>query len=126
LEWRTDKSGVFVKTNKGNYQSGKIIFTAGAYIRPLLKDFQHQFTVTRQLLAWMNPKDWEPYKLNNFPCWVIEEPETEGIYYGFPILPIDRFQGPIGLKIGHHRPGEVIDPKDKDVFDGKHEEQHLL
>ncbi|HNP96042.1 MAG TPA: FAD-dependent oxidoreductase, partial [Cyclobacteriaceae bacterium] len=30
--------------------------------------------------------------------------------YGFPILPPERFGGPLGLKLAHHFPGEVSDP----------------
>jgi glycine/D-amino acid oxidase-like deaminating enzyme len=33
-----------------------------------------------------------------------------GAYYGFPILPADKFGEPAGLKLAHHYPGDVTDP----------------
>jgi sarcosine oxidase len=60
--------------------------------------------VTRQALAWMKPKKWEPFALGQFPCWIVDE------YYGFPILPVGTFGGPIGLKVARHHPGELSDP----------------
>jgi glycine/D-amino acid oxidase-like deaminating enzyme len=60
------------------------------------------------MLAWVNPKKADVFSLGNFPCWFIEDPER-GMFYGFPILPSDKFEGPAGLKLAHHAPGQLWD-----------------
>ena len=47
--------------------------------------------------------------MDHFPCWLLED-EQRGIYYGFPILPAGRFNGPVALKVAHHYPGQIADP----------------
>ena len=104
----------------------KLILTAGPHIQSLLPTFIPKLTVTRQLLGWLIPSRWQDFSMNEFPCWVIEEEGVPGIYYGFPILPIEQFSGPIGLKIAYHAPGVVIDPQSVKEYDSAQEAQRLL
>ena len=60
--------------------------------------------VTRQVVAWMKPKQWEPFALGRFPCWIVGE------FYGFAVLPVGAFGGPIGLKVARHHQGDLSDP----------------
>jgi sarcosine oxidase len=41
-------------------------------------------------------------------------------------LPIEGFDGPIGLKIAYHAPGEVIEPGQVKSFDGSQVSERLL
>jgi glycine/D-amino acid oxidase-like deaminating enzyme len=43
--------------------------------------------------------------LNSFPCWLIADETYDGVFYGFPSLG-DGFDGPAGVKLAHHYPGE--------------------
>lgn len=107
-EWKQQGNQVKVVTGQNAYTCDKLIITAGAWTSKLIPDLKTELHVTRQLLAWVNPKDRNTFSLGNFPCWFIEDPER-GTYYGFPVLPAGQFDGPIGLKLAHHHPGEACD-----------------
>ena len=54
-----DKYGddVFVKTDKGSYSARHLIICACAWTSKLVNNLKPSLTVTRQVLAWMNPKN---------------------------------------------------------------------
>ena len=108
-EWKQEIDKIKVSTDKGAYSCDKLIITAGSWTSKLIPGLTSELKITRQTLAWMNPKNPETFSLGNFPCWLVEDPER-GMFYGFPILPFENFGGPIGLKLASHRPGEVVDP----------------
>lgn len=109
LEWNHDNRTVTVKTDKGNYQAKKLIITAGAWAGKLIPNLSQNLKVTRQALAWVQPKKWENFELNKFPCWNVLHNGYD--FYGFPILPVGRFGGPLGMKLALHYPGgDVTDP----------------
>ena len=126
ISWQQHSNHIVVQTDQGSYHTDKLILTAGPHIQSLLPSFKPKLTITRQLIGWMNPSRWQDFSIDDFPCWVIEEEGIPGIYYGFPILPIEGFAGPIGLKIAYHAPGEVIDPQRVKAFDGSQEAHRLL
>ena len=107
-EWKKGNS-LSVLTDKKSYTCDKLIITAGAWASKIITGLKTELKVTRQMLAWVNPKDSAIFSLGNFPCWFIEDPER-GTFYGFPILRLDQFGGPLGLKLARHVPGEVTDP----------------
>ena len=110
LEWKKDGNGIAVTTDKNNYSCRKLIITAGAWAGKIIPGFTGKIKVTRQFLAWVKPKKWNDYTLNNFPCWMIADDIKPGVYYGFPVLPVAVFGGPVGLKLAHHYPGTITDP----------------
>jgi sarcosine oxidase len=109
LRWESSSGSVTVTTSKGTYSADKIILAGGSWMRSLVPSLEPKLKVTRQTLAWISPKQPDLFALGNFPCWFIEDPEL-GMFYGFPLLPFEKFGGPIGLKIASHRPGQVVDP----------------
>ncbi len=108
--WDQTRTGIVVTTDKGTYSADKIVLTAGAWAGKLLPNLASKLTVTRQTLAWMNPQESKPFEFGHFPCWVIADANQPSIYYGFPLLPVGTFGGPIGLKLGHHAQGVATDP----------------
>jgi glycine/D-amino acid oxidase-like deaminating enzyme len=106
FEWKRDRTGITVSTGKGEFYGKKLIITAGPWAGHLVSGLASKLRVTRQVMAWAIPKNWEPFALGRFPCWIMDE------YYGFPVLPVGRFGGPIGLKVAKHHPGEMTDPGD--------------
>ena len=110
---RYSREGVLVKTEKSNYQAKKIIFTAGAWTDKFLQDLNVPLTVTRQVLGWVRPKNWADFTLDKFVCWGISDDKV-GLYYGMPILNHEDTSGPLGLKLGSHLHGEVVNPDDVD------------
>lgn len=110
IEWKHEASGsVTVTTNRGTYKAGKLIITAGPWAGKVIPSLESKLTVTRQAVAWVKPKKWENFTLGKFPCWILENKEYD--FYGFPILPVGTFAGPLGLKLALHYPGaETTDP----------------
>jgi sarcosine oxidase len=126
LEWKKSGSTITVKTTKGTYQSKKLIITAGPWASKMVPNLSKNLKVTRQMIAWVKPKNWSKFQLGSLPCWTIADHEKPGIYYGFPILPVDKFGGPIGLKLAHHFHGTVSDPDSINRTPTKEDEDNLI
>lgn len=109
LEWKRENGTVTVKTNRGTYQANKLVITAGPWAGKMIPGLAPKLKITRQALAWVKPKKWDNFILGKFPCWILENNEYD--FYGFPILPVGNFGGPLGLKLALHYPGgEITDP----------------
>ena len=109
LQWKCDNGTISVTTDQGSYQAKKLVITAGPWGGKLIPELNRHLTVTKQVIAWMNPKKREDFTLGNFPCWIIEHGGYD--YYGFPILPEEKPGGPSGMKLAVHFPlGEITDP----------------
>jgi sarcosine oxidase len=107
--WKQEGGKLNVQTDKGSYTCNRLVITAGSWASKMIPSLSKSLKVTRQLLAWIKPETWDAFTLGNFPCWFIEDPDR-GMYYGFPVMPVNTFGGPIGLKLAHHHPGEPADP----------------
>jgi sarcosine oxidase len=105
LSWKQVGGSIEVVTNKDKYSSKKLVITAGAWTDTLLPELSNQLHVTRQVIAWVNPKNQKQFELGNFPCWMIDDHTQAGMHYGFPVLPTEKFGTPAGLKVAHHYPG---------------------
>lgn len=109
LEWKRNQGTITVKTDRSTYTAAKLVITAGPWAAKMMPSLAPKLKVVRQVLAWMQPKKWEPFALENFPCWIIQDGTTDG--YGFPVLPVGKFGGPVGLKIALHQGvDQAIDP----------------
>jgi sarcosine oxidase len=114
LRWALERKTLRVITQEKAYTCDKLIVTTGSWTAKLLPMLRPELKVTRQVLAWVKPERPELFEWGKFPCWFITDPDR-GIFYGFPSLPPEKFEGPYGLKIAHHHPGEpwdADDPKD--------------
>lgn len=108
-EWKHQAGKIKVITNRKTYTSDKLVITAGSWTSKLIPQLQSTLKVTEQLLAWVHVSQPKKFSLGNFPCWFIEDPDL-GTFYGFPILPGEKFSGPSGFKLAHHSPGVATDP----------------
>ena len=109
LEWKRENGTVTVKTDSGSYHAKKLVITAGPWAGKMIPDLAPKLKVTRQSLAWVRPKKWENFVLGEFPCWNLLNDGHD--FYGFPILPVGEFGGPLGLKLALHYPGgDITDP----------------
>jgi sarcosine oxidase len=125
FEWTRDATGIKVRTSKGDFCSRKLVITAGPWAGKMMPGMSSGLHVTRQVIAWVKPRTWEPFALGQFPCWIVDQ------YYGFPVLPIGPFGGPVGLKLARHYPGEISDPdtinrvpastEDRDLVEALHQ-----
>ncbi|HEX5668978.1 MAG TPA: N-methyl-L-tryptophan oxidase [Chitinophagaceae bacterium] len=95
-------SFVIVRTNIAEYRCRKLIITAGAWSAKMIPGIDKHLKVTRQVLAWLKPAELEQFTEEKFPCWLIATENSDGAYYGFPVIP----SHPGGLKLAYHYPGE--------------------
>ncbi len=124
--WKKEGDLITVITDKNTYTCKKLVITAGAWAGNLIPKFSSQLKVTRQVIAWVNPKERKPFELGKFPCWMIDDHTQEGMYYGFPVLPVAKFGAPIGLKVALHHPGLVSNPDAVNRIPSKEDETHLV
>lgn len=108
--WRKNGSRYTVETSRGAFHAAKLVITAGPYTSALVPALSSRLTVTRQVAAWVIPKNPSAFALGNWPCWTLAEEGKPGIYYGFPILPAGQYGGPIGFKLAHHTAGDSCRP----------------
>ena len=109
-EWKPEGDSISVSTRNNTYGCKKLVITAGPWASKLIPGFSKHLKVTRQVLAWVNPVESESFKLGQLPCWMIDDHTQNGMYYGFPVLPVGKFGAPIGLKAARHYPGLVSNP----------------
>jgi sarcosine oxidase len=124
MSWKQEGEVINVLTDQGTYTADKLIITAGSWTSKVIPDLRPTLKITRQMLAWVQPKHQHLFSLENFPCWFIEDPEL-GMFYGFPILAKEKFDGPQGLKLAHHRPGSVSDPDRVDRVSSAEEKENI-
>jgi sarcosine oxidase len=126
ISWKKEGEIITVITSKETYTCKKLIITAGPWAGQLIPGFSKQLKVTRQVIAWVSPKKRQPFELGQFPCWLIDDHTQDGMYYGFPILPVGKFGAPIGLKVALHYPGQVSDPDAVNRIPSKEDENMLI
>lgn len=110
LSWQSSAHGVLVTTDKNTYSADKLVITAGPWAGQLIPSLRNELTVTRQVLAWVEPQHPERYSPDRFPCWTYAVPGMDSIFYGFPMLDPEQMGGPAGLKLAWHAQGASTDP----------------
>lgn len=103
--WEVKDGLVLVHAAGHRYRARRIVLAAGAYTAALLPQLAPRLQVTRQLLAYFQPREPEAFALGRFPCWTLGLGGKPGVYYGFPILPADAHGNPAALKVALHLAG---------------------
>jgi len=86
LEWTSDDDGVRVTTSTGQYSARRLLLSAGAWNRGLVRGSNLPLTIERQVLFWLDPDERTvSFDRESFPIFAYEY--TPGsITYGFPRL----------------------------------------
>jgi sarcosine oxidase len=105
LEWQATDAGVTVRTPTATYSAGRLVFCGGAWSGKLVRDLGVPLTVSRQVMAWFAPRNFDSFELGRFPVWAIDPPDIP-FTYGFPI----HRDGAAGLKVAFHYQGPTVDP----------------
>lgn len=126
IGWKEVENGIEVITTSATYYADQLIICAGAWASKLMPVFSQELVVSRQLLAWVMPKDPEKFMLGNFPCWTLADEGFDSIFYGFPILPEEGREGPAGMKLAHHAQGRPTDPDLPDDLPCEEDEQVIV
>ena len=111
LGWEpTAGGGVRVTTDRGTYEAGRLVLSAGAWLGDLVPGLQTVAVPERQVLAWFQPSRRELFMPDRFPVFNVMV--EEGKYYGLPIHAVP------GFKLGrYHHLGETgtAEAADRDV-----------
>lgn len=110
VDWKKEKDGIEVITDKSTYHCRKLIITAGAWTNKMISGLPVALKITRQVIAWVRPNNENDYVSGNFPCWMIADHNRDGVLYGFPFLDKESFGSPGGLKFAWHSAAEPTDP----------------
>jgi len=103
-DWNASASGATVRTTRGEYHAGRLLFCGGPWTSKIVRDLGVELNVTRQVLAWVWPKKPDDFALGRLPVWAIDRLDGT-IYYGFPMM-----NDIPGFKLAHHGPGQTTDP----------------
>ncbi len=89
--------GVRVNTDRGSYDAGRLIVSAGAALGELVPALAPVAVPERQVLGWFEPEDEAPFLPGAMPVTILMV--DEGPYFALPVW------GAPGVKIGlhHHR-----------------------
>lgn len=118
LEWGTLADGVWVRTDRGRYEAGRLVVAAGPWAAKLVPELAPLAVPERQVLAWLQPTRPELFALGAFPVFVLQV--EEGLYYGFPEW------GVPGFKFGrYHHLEERVDPDSMDREPNRRDEDLL-
>jgi sarcosine oxidase len=113
---RAAGSGVEVRTDAASYAADRLVVTAGAWARPLLRQLglDLPLTVTREQVAFFAPRnagggtaDPDQFAPGRFPIF-IHHAAAAPAAYGFPIF------GLPGVKLAYHQGGPVIEPESEE------------
>ena len=126
IKWTQKESIIQVETNKDIYHCKKLILSAGAWAGKLHSKLNQKLKVTRQMLAWVNPKNPGIFELGKLPCWTVTDPKYGGFFYGFPIIDPKIFGEPVGFKLGLHYPAKKTDPDTIDRNKSQDEELKIV
>ena len=104
VEWEASPGGgVRVRTERGVYEAGTLVITAGPWASRLLPELVRLAVPERQVLAWLQPHRPELFTPERFPVFNLAV--DEGRYYGFPVFSVP------GFKFGkYHHLDEQVDP----------------
>jgi len=116
--WDAFDGGVRVTTDRGHYEAGALVITAGPWTPHVVPNLARLVVPERQVVLWAVPRRPEYFQPRRFPVFNMEG--AEGRFYGFPVYHVP------GFKIGkyHHR-HEQVDPDSVDRTCHPEDEQIL-
>ena len=96
IGWTAGNEGVRVTTDRGQYDAGTLVITAGPWLPAVVPALATQLTIERQVVLWTQPLRPDLFTPERFPVFYIDAPH--GAFYGFPA------DSERGFKIGkyHH------------------------
>ncbi|MCG0283824.1 N-methyl-L-tryptophan oxidase [Streptomyces sp. PSAA01] len=103
--------GVRVRTDRGTYEAGHAVLTAGCWTPELLPALGVPVQVLRKVMLWFEPEGGaQEFQPGRFPYWIWEGDGMVG--YGHPAA--NGLHG--GVKAGVHSGGTPADPDQVDRF----------
>ncbi|MDJ1159818.1 N-methyl-L-tryptophan oxidase [Chelatococcus sp. SYSU_G07232] len=103
LAWEPTATGVRVTTERGVYEAGRLVLSAGAWIGDFVPSLAAQVVPERQVLGWFRTSDPSLFALERFPVGILSD--AAGHFYVFPQWGIPGFK--IGLYHHLHETGHA-------------------
>jgi sarcosine oxidase len=104
-----DDHQAVVRTDREEIRTNRLVVAAGAWTSSLLGDhLSVPLIPNRKAMVWFEPVDPRACSPAEMPAWLIDDGHAAGCYYGVPAWPGQ--SAPLGVKIGLHGPGRVVDP----------------
>jgi sarcosine oxidase len=88
--WEPVGEGVRVKTDRAVYETGALVFIAGAWNGSLVPGMAKLAVLERQVLAWLQPLQPEVFTPERFPVFNMQVGGAR--YYGCPIFGVPGFK----------------------------------
>jgi sarcosine oxidase len=105
--WQDTPQGVRVQTTQGDYESGSLVLTAGAWTGRLARSLGVSMVPLRVPIGWLRPHDEAACRMPTMPVWYVDRPGQSGLYG----IPVAEDQGdPEGVKVAMHGDGTEVDP----------------
>ena len=102
-DWMISGGKVFVKTEKDQYSTNSLIFTAGGWLPQLVSDIHLPLESERQCMFWFQPVEQnELFSPERMPIFMWQK-GPDLFYYSFPDVGD-------GFKIARHHHGEITSP----------------
>ena len=107
---RATADGVEVRTDQGVYSAGRLILSAGSWMRPLLRqlDLDLPLTVLKEQVAYFRARDPREFVPGRLPLVIHRFPNTTSLGSVFPIF------DHAGVKVMIDRVGPQVEPDDPD------------
>lgn len=105
-DWQANSAGVMVRTDRGEFQSQRLVLAAGPWITELVPQLASKLQVERQVLLWFDVGEENTFSPERLPIHLWEY-EPDLMFYGFPNLGD-------GLKLALHHQGEITNPEHAD------------
>jgi sarcosine oxidase len=106
VSWEAVGDGVRVTTERGVYEAGRLVVSAGPWAPQLLSGMGLPLEVQRLVQFWFMPVDIESFAVGRFPVW-IREPADGTQFYGFP----NHDGRENGVKVAFFRVGPICTPE---------------
>jgi sarcosine oxidase len=110
--------GVLIRTNQGNYEAGRVLLSAGAWVKDFLpEEGKQMFKVCRQILHWVPLKS---SSTGNTPVFMWGfGPNAEDFIYGFPTFDGQSVKVASESFVESRHPDLIrrdVDPKEQEDF----------
>jgi sarcosine oxidase len=103
LGWQARDGQVEVRTDRGIYEAGHLIITAGPWAGAVLAELGLPLAVERNVMYWFEPREPDAFTPDRCPVYIYEY-APDAFIYGFPQVGRD------GVKVAHHHSGEFCTP----------------
>ncbi|WP_407530217.1 N-methyl-L-tryptophan oxidase [Methylobacterium oryzisoli] len=114
LGWEPAGGGVRVRTERGVYEAGRLVVSAGSWMGDVVPALRPVAVPERQVLGWFQPREPALFAPERFPVFNMEV--EEGKFYGFPVWHVPGFKIGRWHHLGESGPVDAL-PRDCDLRD---------